>query len=45
MTFQTTTARTDIYKVGSFFPQTIRDWNAVPNLIISSAEGAEDGKS
>ena len=35
-------ANTDIYKC-SFFPQTIRDWNALPDSIISSAEGAEDG--
>ena len=41
LTFQTPTARTDIFK-GLFFPQTIRDWNAFPDLIISSAEGAED---
>ena len=41
-TFQTPAARTDIYK-GSFFPQTIRDWNALPDSIITSAEGAEDG--
>ena len=41
-TFQTPAARTDIYK-GSFFPQTIRDWNALPDPIITSAEGAEDG--
>ena len=25
------------------FPQTIRDWNALPDSLISSAEGAEDG--
>ena len=42
MTFQTPATRTDIYK-GSFFPQTIRDWNALPDSIITSAEGAEDG--
>ena len=41
-TFQTHAARTDNYK-GSFFPQTIRDWNALPDLIITSAEGVEDG--
>ena len=37
-------ANTDIYKC-SFFPQTIRDWNSfpVPDPLISSAEGAEDG--
>ena len=33
---------TDIFKC-SFFPQTIRDWNALPDSLISSAEGAEDG--
>ena len=33
LTFQTSAARTDIYK-GSFFPQTIRDWNALPDSII-----------
>ena len=27
----------------SFFPQTTRDWNALPDSLISSAEGAEDG--
>ena len=32
---------TDVYK-GSFFPQTIRDWNALPDSLISSAENAED---
>ena len=44
LTFQTPTARTDIYK-GLFFPETIRDWNALPDLFITctSAEGAEDG--
>ena len=31
MTFQTPIANTDIYK-GSSFPQTIRDWNALPIL-------------
>ena len=35
------TANTDVYK-GSFFPQTIRDWNALPDSLISSAEDAED---
>ena len=33
---------TDFYKC-SFSPQTIRDWNALPDSLISSAEGAEDG--
>ena len=34
-------ARTDIYKY-SFFPDNIRDWNALPAAIISSAESAEE---
>ena len=34
-------ANTDVY-TGSFFPQTIRDWNALPDSLISSAENAED---
>ena len=38
--FQTAIAK-DAYK-GSFFPQTIRDWNAHPDSLISSAEDAED---
>ena len=42
LTFQIPATRTDIYK-GSFLPQTIRDWNALPDSIITSAEGAEDG--
>ena len=41
MAFQTPTANTDVYK-GSFFPQTIRDWNVLPYSLISSAEDAED---
>ena len=40
--FQTPATRTDIYK-GSFFLQTIRDWNALPDSIITTVEGAEDG--
>ena len=35
-------ANTDIYKC-SFSPQTIRDWNSLPDSLVSSAEGAEDG--
>ena len=34
-------ANTDVYK-GSFFPQTIRDWNALPDSMVSSAEDAHD---
>ena len=41
MTFQTPITNTDVYK-DSFFPQTIRDWNALPDSLISSAEDAED---
>ena len=33
LTFQTPTAKTDIYK-GSFFPHIIRDWNALLDTII-----------
>ena len=35
---------TEFYKC-SFSPQTIRDWNALPDSLISSAEGAEDGEN
>ena len=42
LTLQTPTARTDIY-MPSIFPETIRDWDAHPDLIIFSAEAAEDG--
>ena len=41
MEFQTPIANTDVYK-GSFFTQTIRDWNVLPDSLISSAEDAED---
>ena len=41
MAFQTPIANTDVYK-GSFFPQTNRDWNALPDSLISIAENAED---
>ena len=41
MAFQTPIANTDVYK-GNFFPQTIRDWNALPDSLISSTEDAED---
>ena len=34
----------DIRK-GSFFPQTNRGWNALPNSIITSVKGAEDGEA
>ena len=35
--FQTPIANTDVYK-GSFFPQTIRDWDTLPDFLTSSAE-------
>ena len=41
MAFQTPIANTDVDK-GSFFPRTIREWNALPDSLISSAEDAED---
>ena len=37
MAFQTPIANTDVYK-GSFLPQTIRDWNVLPDSLISSAK-------
>ena len=42
LTLQTPTARTNIFK-GSFFPQTLRDWNVLSDSIIFSDEGTEDG--
>ena len=42
MAYQVPIANTDIYKC-SFSPQTIRDWNGLPDSLISSAEGADDG--
>ena len=41
MAFQVSYARTNIYKY-SFFPDTIRDWNALPASIITSVESSED---
>ena len=35
------TADTDIYK-GNYFSWTIRDWNALPESVISSAEVKDD---
>ena len=40
--YQVPIANTDILKC-TFSPQTIRDWNALPDSLISPAEGAEDG--
>ena len=41
MKFQAPTAGTDIYK-GSFFPQSIKDWNTLSESVISSAEVVDD---
>ena len=41
MAFQIPTASLDAYKC-SFFPQTIRDWNDLPDSLISSAEMSDD---
>ena len=42
MAYQVPIANTNIYKC-NFFPQIIRDWNALSDSLISSAEGAKDG--
>ena len=39
--FQIPTASKDAYKK-SFFPQTIRDWNVLPDSLISSAKLSDD---
>ena len=39
--FQVPYARTDAYR-HSFFPETIRDWNALPASTVSSAKCSED---
>ena len=39
--FQIPSASKDSY-MKSFFPQTIRDWNALPDSLISSAELSDD---
>ena len=41
MAFQIPSARVDVKKC-SFFPQTIRDWNELPDSLISSAETSDD---
>ena len=43
MAYQVPIANTDIYISVAFFPKTIRDWNSLPDSLISSAERAEDG--
>ena len=41
MAFQIPSASVEAYKC-SFFPQTIRDWNVLPNSLISSDELSDD---
>ena len=44
LAYQVSIANTDIYKCSAPAPappQSIRDWNALPDSLISSAEGAE----
>ena len=41
MAFQLPSASVEAYKC-SFFPQTIRDWNVLPDSLISSAELSDD---
>ena len=48
MAYQVPIDNTDIYKCSSppphtHTPQTIRDWNSLPDSLIASAKGAEDG--
>ena len=39
--FQIPSASKDVYKYG-FFPQTIRDWNSLPESLIFSSELSDD---
>ena len=41
LAFQIPSASKEVYK-SSFFPQTIRDWNDLPDSLISSAEMSDD---
>ena len=41
LAFQIPLASKEVYK-SSFFPQTIRDWNDLPDPLISSAEMSDD---
>ena len=42
--FQKPSASRNVYK-SSFFPQTIRDWNDLPESLISSSELSDDSVS
>ena len=44
LAFQIPSANKDVYKY-SFFPQTIRDWNNLPESLISSSELSDDSVS
>ena len=44
LAFQIPSAIKDVYKY-SFFPQTIRDWNDLPESLISSSELSDDSVS
>ena len=44
LAFQIPSASKDVYKY-SFFPQTIRDWNDLPESLISSSELSDDSIS
>ena len=44
LTFQIPSASKDVNKY-SFFPQTIRDWNDLPEPLISSSELSDDSVS
>ena len=44
LAFQKPTASIDVYMY-SFFPQTIRDWNDLPESLISSSELSDDSVS
>ena len=41
MAYQVPIANTDNYKCSVFY-QIFKDWNSLPDSLISSAEGAED---
>ena len=44
LAFQIPSASKDVYKY-SFLPQTIRDWNDLPESLISSSELSDDSVS
>ena len=44
LAFQIPSASKDVYMY-SFFPQTIRDWNNLPESLISSSELSDDSVS